>query len=58
MAGKSEIQKMIDGVDDDIQQKRDEIDMLLVIRERLEDNEKERQARKAGKAADKESAQG
>ena len=57
MAGKSEIQKMIDGVDKDIEEHRFGIRTLLDIRKRLEDNEKERQARKARAKADKGSAQ-
>ena len=57
MAGKTEIQKMIDVVDSDIEGKRSEIRTLLDLRKRLEDNEKERKARKAGAKADKGSAQ-
>ncbi len=53
MASKSEIQKMIDDVNADIEEKRNDIRTLIDIRARLEANEKERKARKAGKAANK-----
>lgn len=55
MAGKSEIQKMIDGVDTDIEGKRSDIRALLDMRKRLETNEKERKERKARKTRAKAS---
>ena len=51
--GRSVIQKMIDDVDAEIKEHKDEIDTLLCTRKRLADNEKERKKGAATKKADK-----
>ena len=57
MAGKSEIQKMIDGVNADIEKLREQIRGLIDMRARLETNEKARKGRIARAKESKGSAQ-
>ncbi len=53
MAQKSNIQKMIDDIDREIAEMNTSIERLQLTRKRLDDNEKQRQAKAAEKKAEK-----